>query len=188
MRSRKRRAGNDFDRFRSLNPERKRLVRDVLERDVVRNNVALNMLEDASPGYRFRVEQEMILETKDVAIGEYAALCIQEKRVEAVAGFHFLHMIGRHGMQQTRPVFTRNPDPAAVRYIDQTCSVPECVVAGSHTLDSHLNTADKITIAAPLIRIPVSCRDRLGLLGRTSRIAVAKTCRANRTLMPKMAW
>ena len=60
-------------------------VRFVLQRDVVGDDVAVQMFEQFLARLGLRVEQKMILEAEQIHVAENAALRVQEERVAALA-------------------------------------------------------------------------------------------------------
>src|ERR1700722_17621958 len=83
----------------ALKPQRKCLVRNIRERHIVGDDVAIQMLEDGPPRFRIGIEKEVVLETKQDRVGQNASLGVQEKYIDPIARFHLLHMVRRHGMQ-----------------------------------------------------------------------------------------
>ncbi len=119
----------DFGCLRALKSQRKRFVRDVCERHIVGDDVAIQMLENRPPRFRIGVEKEVIFETKQDRIGQNASLGVQEKYIDPVARLHLLHMVRGHGVQQARSVFAGYADSAAPGEIEQARALQKCFMA-----------------------------------------------------------
>src|SRR5579863_7048712 len=104
--------GGCIGRLWPLEAERKRLFRDVFEDDIVGNNVVVQMLVDHLTGFRRGVDKKVVLEAKDVRVGQNASLRIEEENVYSVTGLHLLHVIRGHSVQEASAIFARNPDPS----------------------------------------------------------------------------
>ncbi len=122
----------DFGCLRTFKSQRKRFVRDVGERHIVGDDVAIQMLEDGPPRFRIGVEKEVVFETKQDCIGQNTSLGVQEKYIDPVAGFHLFHVVRGHGVQQAASVFTGYADPAASGEVEQAGALQKCFMPNCH--------------------------------------------------------
>src|SRR5581483_6622030 len=104
-----------LSRLRPLEPEGEGLVCDVIQRHVIRDDVAIQMLAQALARSGAGVEKKVIFEAENERIRENPALSIQEKAIYALAGLHALNVVGAHGVQQPRPVLSGNAYSPALR-------------------------------------------------------------------------
>jgi hypothetical protein len=121
-----------------LQTERKGLIGHVLEGHIVGNDVVVQMLVDHAAGFGRRVEQEVIRKAQDVSVGKNTSLGIEEEGVDPISGFHLLHMIGGHRVQEARPIFAGDPNSSAIREIEQRSAARERVVS-CRRIVSHLS-------------------------------------------------
>ena len=88
------------------------------------------MRTDNLAGFRRRVEKKVVFEAKHVRIGQNAPLRVEEERVYSVAGLHLLHVIRGHGVQKACAILAGDPNPAAVREIEQRRAGRQRFVSG----------------------------------------------------------
>ena len=174
MRGSERGPLRSFDRGRTFDSEAERCFRDILERDVIRNDVAVEMLVNGRSSLRLSVEKKMIVGAQYVNVSQNSALRVKKECVKPFARSHLLHVIRSHCVQQARAIFAGHENTAPARKIKESGAVHQRVISGCHD-DKPRNTADKATMMMPLMATPVSCRERLGLSGRAARMAAANT-------------
>ena len=85
----------------------------IFQRDVVRNDVLVKMLENLPCRFRLGIKQKRLAQVVDIRVGEDAPLGIEKEGVQTMARLHVLDVVGGHRMQQACPVFTRDADLAA---------------------------------------------------------------------------
>ena len=60
-------------------------IGDVLQHDIVRDDVFVQVLQEERAALRLDVEQKMIVEAQDISVGQYAALRVEEEGIAARA-------------------------------------------------------------------------------------------------------
>ena len=99
-------------------------LRDILERDIVGDDVFVQVMEDALARFRLGIQQEPVFEAEHVDVGLDVPLRVQEEGVASGAGGKSRHMVGGHGVQQAgavvpgaymRPRAERSSQAAVVR-------------------------------------------------------------------------
>lgn len=96
----------------TFNPETESPVCLIIQCDVIRNDVVIDVFHHGLSCFGLKIEQKRIREAKDVSIRQDAALSSQEERVGSLARLQLLDVIGGKRMNQTRAVFTRGADPS----------------------------------------------------------------------------
>ena len=86
---------------------------DVLERDIVGDDVFVQVMEDALARFRLGIQQEPVFEAEQVHVGLDVPLRVQEEGVASGAGGKLLHMVGGHGVQQAGAVVPSRVDAPA---------------------------------------------------------------------------
>ncbi len=71
------------------------------------------MLEDLLACFRLRVQQQVILEAKQVGVAQDAALGIEEKCVTTLARPQVLDLIRSHGVEQAGAVLATDAQSSA---------------------------------------------------------------------------
>ena len=90
--------------LRAFHRHRGHRLCDIFERDIVGDDVFVQVTEDALARLRFGIQQEPVFETEQVDIGLDVPLGVQEKGVASGARRKLLHMVGGHGVQQAGAV------------------------------------------------------------------------------------
>ena len=107
-------------RIRPFDGERGDPVGLILQRDVVGDDVAIQMFVNFGPRLGLGVQQEVILEAQQIHVRQDAALGGQEEGVAALARLKRFHLVGGHRMQQPRPIFAARANLAAAGQIAAT--------------------------------------------------------------------
>lgn len=82
------------------------LVCFVLERNVVGDDVVIDVFEECFACFWLGIDQERIFIADDSCIRQYAALCGQEECIDAFARLQLLDVVGAERVDQAGSVFT----------------------------------------------------------------------------------
>jgi hypothetical protein len=104
----------------------------VFQRHVVGDDVLPDVLKQLAACFRFSVDEQSLVETKDIRIGLNAALRAQKERIAALARCELLDVIGRDGVQEARAILAGNEDHTAAAQIEPGRAGAQSVVAGGH--------------------------------------------------------
>ena len=135
----------------------------VLQRGIVRDDEFVEMLVERLSRLGLCIEQQAIVETVQIYVAQDASLSVQKKGVHAASRRKLLHVIGRHGVQQSGAIVAGYIDSSTMGNIENRRAAPQGVIPIAHII--RRNTADKMTIVKPDAISPVIWRVRRWLPG-----------------------
>ncbi len=125
--------------MRALHRDGRDRVGCVLERDIVGDNEAVQVLVQRLARLGLHIQQKIIRAAQNIRVRQDAAFIIQEKRIAAGAWRKLLDVIGGHRVQQTRAIFAGKFDFAARGKVQPGGAISKSFVAGHFFGGLHLS-------------------------------------------------